>query len=293
MLGDRGHQRRRGGVRILPAQQIDGAAAADQISHIGGGAAVTGDAAAADVVLEEQAHRLLHRGGRVAGCPVIAVQRTVQQPVPIRGGMRVLAENLGRLARDRGGLRDPQHMVQGAAGQSCGVEERLDHLRRLSGIETGGVVAIPTGDRTLDGAGGERLGPPLRHHRIHTARHRIPHQLRQASGQPNGSSTTQGRSSPDRTAKLSSRSSTLVKVTNAAPGAPRSAGASRSRVLPLPCGPMTPVVRPTAPTAPAARLISPAQPPANLSRQKIIFTPVPILSVQVRPNDRTDLPRAG
>ena len=102
MLGDRGHQRRRGGVRILPAQQINSAAAADQISQIRGGAAATGDAASANVVLEEQAHRLLHRGDRVAGRPIIALQRTLQQPVPIRGGMRMLTENLGRLARDRG-----------------------------------------------------------------------------------------------------------------------------------------------------------------------------------------------
>jgi hypothetical protein len=128
--------------------------------------------------LEEQAHRLLDRGDRVAGRPIITLQRTLQQAVPIWGGMRVLAENLGRLARDSRVCHPAQHMVQGAAGQSGGVAERLDHLRSFSGIETGGVVAIPTGDRTLDGAGGERLGPPLRHHRIHTARHRIPHQLR-------------------------------------------------------------------------------------------------------------------
>ena len=38
------------------------------------------DAAAADVVLEEQAHRLLHRGGGVAGGPIVALQRTLQQP---------------------------------------------------------------------------------------------------------------------------------------------------------------------------------------------------------------------
>jgi hypothetical protein len=63
-----------------------------------------------------------------------------------------------------------------------GVEERLDHLRRLSSIETGGIVPIPTGDRTLDRAGGERLGPPLRHHRIGAARHGIPYQLRQPNG---------------------------------------------------------------------------------------------------------------
>jgi hypothetical protein len=118
----RGHQRRGGGVRILPAQQINGAAAADQISQIRCRAAVTADAAAANVVLEEQAHRLLHRGCGVAGRPVVAVQRTLQQPVPIRGGMRMLAENLRWICRDRGVCHPTQHMVQGSAGQSCGVE---------------------------------------------------------------------------------------------------------------------------------------------------------------------------
>jgi hypothetical protein len=183
-LGDRGHQRRRGGIRILPAQQINGAAAADEISQIRGGAAATRDTAAPNVVLEKQAHRLLHCGDRVAGRPIITMQRTLQQPVPIGGGMRMLAENLRRIRRDRGVCDPTQHMVQGPARQSCGVEERVDHLRRLSGIETGGVVPMPTGDRTLNRAGGERLGPPLRHHRINTARHRIPYQLRQPSGQP-------------------------------------------------------------------------------------------------------------
>ena len=41
----------------------------------------------------------------------------------------------------------------------------------------------------------------------------------------------------------SSRSSVLVRVTRAAPGAASRAGMSRSRVLPDPCGPMTPAVR--------------------------------------------------
>jgi hypothetical protein len=116
MLDDRGHQRRDGGVRILPAQQIDSAAAPDEISHIRGGAAAARDAAAADVVLEEQAHRLLHRGGRVAGRPVVAVERTVQQPVPIRGGIRMLAENLGRLARDRGVCQSLSSLLCKAVG---------------------------------------------------------------------------------------------------------------------------------------------------------------------------------
>ena len=104
-----------------------------------------GDAAAAKIILNEQGHRLLRRGRRVARGSVITMQRAVQQAVPVRGGVRVLTENLGRLGRDG----------------------RVRHSR-------------------------------------------------------------------DRTGKLSSRSSTLVKVTNAAPGALSRAGVSRSRVLPLP-----------------------------------------------------------
>ena len=37
VLGDRRHQRRRGGVRVLPAQQVDRAAVGDDLLQIGGG----------------------------------------------------------------------------------------------------------------------------------------------------------------------------------------------------------------------------------------------------------------
>jgi hypothetical protein len=56
----------------------------------------------------------------------------------------MLAENLGRLARDSRVRHPKQHMIDGPARQRCGVKERLDHLRRLSGVETGGVVPTPT-----------------------------------------------------------------------------------------------------------------------------------------------------
>ena len=59
---------------------------------------------------------------------------------------------------------------------------------------------------------------------------------------PNGSSTATGPRSLRRV-MLSNRSSVLVSVTRAAPGASSSAGVSRSRVLPEPCGPITPAVR--------------------------------------------------
>jgi hypothetical protein len=147
MLADRGHQRRRRRIRILRAQQINSAAAVDRLSHIGSRAAATGDAAAANVILEEQAPRLLHRGNGVARRPLITVQRAVQQAMPIQSGMRVrqraspsrpvvdapppaadvsrLAKNLGRLGRDGRVRHPPQHMIQGAAGQRGGAEERL------------------------------------------------------------------------------------------------------------------------------------------------------------------------
>ena len=107
MLRDRRHQRRRGRVRVFPAQQIDGAAAAEKISQIGRAAAPARYTAKADVLLKEKAHRLLHRGDRVSRRPVVAVQGTVQQAAPIRSGMRVLAQNLGRLIAAAGFATQP------------------------------------------------------------------------------------------------------------------------------------------------------------------------------------------
>ena len=57
------------------------------------------------------------------------------------------------------------------------------HLGGLGGVEAGRVVAVPAGDRPLDGAGGERLRPPFGDHRVDTAVDRVPHQLRQPAGQ--------------------------------------------------------------------------------------------------------------
>ena len=62
LLGNRGHQRRRRRMRILATQQIktqqiNRAAAADEIGHIGGGAGAARHAAAANVILKEQSHR--------------------------------------------------------------------------------------------------------------------------------------------------------------------------------------------------------------------------------------------
>ncbi len=89
VFGHGGHQRAGGCVGVLAAEEIDGAAATDHVGEVGGGVAGTGDAAAADVGLEEQRHRLLHRGDGVADGAVVTVERSVQQAVPERLGVRV------------------------------------------------------------------------------------------------------------------------------------------------------------------------------------------------------------
>jgi hypothetical protein len=128
--------------------------------------------------LEEQAHRLLGGGDRVAGGAVITVQRAVQQSQPIRRGMWMLQQNLGRLAGARRVRHPTQHIVQAASGERGCVEERLDHFCCLGGIEPGSVVAIPAARRGLDRASGKRFSTTFGHHRIDTAPDRIPHQLR-------------------------------------------------------------------------------------------------------------------
>ena len=65
------------------------------------------------------------------------------------------------------------------AGQGGRVEVRLQHLRALGGVEPGRRVPGALGDRTPDGAGGERLRAAFGDHRVHTPVDRVPHQLRQ------------------------------------------------------------------------------------------------------------------
>ncbi|MFC5041848.1 hypothetical protein [Ornithinimicrobium kibberense] len=64
------------------------------------------------------------------------------------------------------------------------MEVGLDDLGGLGGVEPGGLVAVPLGDGTLDRAGGERLGPPLGHDRVHAPLDRVPHELRESGHQP-------------------------------------------------------------------------------------------------------------
>ena len=57
------------------------------------------------------------------------------------------------------------------------MEVALEDLGRLRCVEAGGVVTGAAGDRALDGAGGEGLGPPLGDLGFHTAGDRVPDQL--------------------------------------------------------------------------------------------------------------------
>ena len=123
-------------------------------------------------------------GDGVAGGAVVPAQRPVEQPVPERCGVRVLAQDLGGF--DGGdGVGDPaQHVVQAAPGQRGGVEVALDDLGGFGGVEPGGVVALSAGAGSVDGAGGEGLGALLGDHRVHAPGDGVPHQLGQAGGEP-------------------------------------------------------------------------------------------------------------
>ena len=129
--------------------------------------------------LEEQRHRLLHGGDGVAGGAVVAVQGAAQQPVPERRRVRVGAQDLLGLV-GVAGVGDPlQHVLErcGRSGRRRGSRPAAPWRprRRRSGPRR----RRASGDRALDGAGGERLGPPLGDHRVGAAGDRVPHQLRQ------------------------------------------------------------------------------------------------------------------
>lgn len=96
--------------------------------------------------------------------------------------MIVLLQDLDRLlGSDR--IGDPlQHVLERAAGQRRGMQETLQHLRRLRGVEPGGAVLPSTVDRAGDRAGGERLRPLLRDLRVNATGDRVPHEFRHAGG---------------------------------------------------------------------------------------------------------------
>ena len=111
------------------------------LADVGGGVSRPWDAAAADVLLEEQAHGLLDGGDGVAGGAVVSVECAVEQPLPERCRVGVLTQDLGGLG---GGRRfgDPgQDVLEAAAGQRGRVEVGLQDLGRLGRVEPGGVVA--------------------------------------------------------------------------------------------------------------------------------------------------------
>ena len=184
MLGDCGHQRGGGGVGIFAAEQINRAIATDQLDDVGSRPADRGDAPTADLGLEEQAHRLLHGGHGVPDGVGAAVQRTGQQSVPEPGGVRVLLQDLGGLlSGDRVG--DPfQDVFQTPAGQRRRVQEPLQDLRGLSGVEAGGAVLPSAGHRAGDRPGGEGLRAFLGDLRVDATGDGVPHELGQPWGGP-------------------------------------------------------------------------------------------------------------
>ena len=240
VFGDRGHQRRRGRVRVLAAEQVDGAAGGDQRRRC-----------------RSPAGRARGRSGRgssgwknsaIACCTVVTVLPTVsaepcsaprEQAVPEPRGVRVAAQDLdGLFGRDRVG--DPlQHMLE-----ACGRSAR----RRA------GTLAAPSRSRRRRSGPrcrcGRRLTAPvtvpaanafarrLSDHRVHAAGDRIPHQLRQPGGRAERVEhrdrplTRTGCGRARRRSAVSSRSSTLVNVTSAAP---RMRQQRRARAGPASC----------------------------------------------------------
>ncbi len=119
-------------------------------------------------------------GDGVAHGAVVAVQSAVEQSGPEAGGVRVLAQDLAGFG-GAGRVGNPlQNMLDRASGERGGVEERLDDLGSLGGVEPRSRIALPGGDGGADRAGGERLRPTLRQQRVDAADDRVPHQFGQA-----------------------------------------------------------------------------------------------------------------
>jgi len=106
------------------------------------------------------------------------MDRSVQQPVPVPGGVWVLAQDGGRFG---GSVRvgDPaQDMVEPVPYERGSVEVALQHLGGLRDIEPGrGVARATTGGRP-DRSCGERLGSALSSDRVDAARDGVPDELR-------------------------------------------------------------------------------------------------------------------
>ena len=73
---------------------------------------------------------------------------------------------------------DPfEDLLEGPPGERRGVEEGLQHLGALGGVEPGCLVAGALGHRAAHRPGGEGLRPPFGHHRVLAAVHGIPDEL--------------------------------------------------------------------------------------------------------------------
>lgn len=156
--------------------------------------------------------------------------------------MRVLTQDLcGVRGRQRFG--HPGQDAQTSPGQRRSVEIPLQDLRSLRRVEAGRIVRVAARNRSLDGASSERLGASLSNQGINASADRVPHHFGEPWDEPEGVEHHAGTVLRERAVKVKSRSSTLVRVVSAAPGASISAGASRSRVLPEPWGPLHPAVR--------------------------------------------------
>ena len=186
MLGDRGHQRRRRGVRVVATQQIDRAPAPDQVLQIGRRHTAAGGAPATDRLLEEQRHRLLDRRDRVSGGAVVALQGSAEEPVPELGRVRVSAQDLLRLARVAGIGQPGQHPVQGVPLQRCCVEVRLEHLGAFRGVEPGRLITRTTGHGASYRSRCEGLGAALGDHRVLAPLDGVPDQLGYAGREVEG-----------------------------------------------------------------------------------------------------------
>jgi len=106
----------------------------------------------------------------------------MQQAVPESLGVRVLPQDLTRVARLQR-VGDPlQNVIQRASSQCCSVKIRLHDFGSLGGVEAGCIIAMSSG-ASLDRSCGERLSSPLSNHRIDAANNRIPYHRRNPWGQ--------------------------------------------------------------------------------------------------------------
>jgi hypothetical protein len=183
VFGQGGHQRGRRSVGVFPAEQVDGAAASDDVRDVSCGPDRAGDAAAADVGLEEQVEGLVDGGDGVAGGPVVAVEGAVEEAVPVGGGVGVFAEDLAGFGGRQGSGHPVEDVVEGAAGEGGCVKVALEDFGGFGGVEAGGTVTAAGVDGAADGAGGECFGSAFGDHGVDAPLHGVPHEFRESWGE--------------------------------------------------------------------------------------------------------------